>query len=513
MPTDHGTADDRRTREPERAGARNPDPPARHVTDLLVASAMGVYLLVIVGASTALLDGAGACPTWPACNGHWLPRVRDPALLAAWSHRVATLVVGGLLAGTTWVAHCRGVRRRVRLALGAVLVLYPGQIALGGLTVVGGTPAILSAAHLVVAMAIFSGVLLALLWHLESGAVLGQESSGPRSEPVVASGPTRDSTRPATSDSTSPDPTTGAVDRRIPEGSARDCPWNLRRRALEYFRLTKPKLWWLLCLVAVAAMGLAAGPDLPVGTVVATVTGGIFAIGASGTFNNVLERDIDRRMDRTADRPLATGRIPLRRAIAFGVALAAASFIVFVAFVNVLAAALGLLAILFYSVVYTLVLKPNTTKNIVIGGAVGAFPALIGWAAVENAIGTPAVVLGAVIFLWTPAHFYNLALAYREDYASGGFPMLPVVCGDAVTRRHILLYLGATMLGAVLLGMATRLGWAYAATATLLGGVFLWAVVRLHRERSERAALRAFHASNAYLGSLLLVVVVDAIAL
>ncbi len=218
-------------------------------------------------------------------------------------------------------------------------------------------------------------------------------------------------------------------------------------------------------------------------------------------------------MDRTDDRPLVDGVIPLRRAAGFGVILAVASTAVFVAFVNALAAVLGLLAILFYSVGYTLVLKPNTSQNIVIGGAVGAFPALIGWAAVEGSVGIPAVILGAVIFLWTPAHFYNLALAYREDYERVGIPMLPVVRGEAVTRRHVLLYLAATMVCAVLLGTSTRLDWAYAATATVAGSLFLAAVIGLHRNRTERAAIRSFHASNAYLGSLLLVIAIDSVAL
>ena len=180
--------------------------------------------------------------------------------------------------------------------------------------------------------------------------------------------------------------------------------------------------------------------------------------------------------------------------------------------VNVLAAALGLAAILFYSVVYTLVLKPNTVQNTVIGGAAGALPALIGWAAVTGKVGLPGLALAGIIFLWTPAHFYNLALAYKDDYARGGFPMLPVVRGETVTRKHILLYLAATLLAASALAALTDLGWLYAGTTVLFGGVFLRAVVRLHRERTESAAFRAFHASNAYLGALLLAVVVDALA-
>jgi len=162
--------------------------------------------------------------------------------------------------------------------------------------------------------------------------------------------------------------------------------------------------------------------------------------------------------------------------------------------------------------VYTLVLKPNTVQNTVIGGAAGALPALIGWSAVTGRVGLPGVALALVVFLWTPAHFYNLALAYREDYERGGFPMLPVVHGEAVTRKHILYYLAATLLGAAVLTALADLGWLYALTTVALGAIFLWAVVRLHREQTEAAAFRAFHASNAYLGALLLAVVVDALA-
>ncbi|MFC4549275.1 heme o synthase, partial [Halorussus sp. GCM10023401] len=286
-----------------------------------------------------------------------------------------------------------------------------------------------------------------------------------------------------------------------------------KQTASGYFRLMKPRLMWLLCLVASAGMALAAGPDhLRVETVVATLTGGVLSIGASGTFNHVLERDVDRKMARTSDRPTATDRIPVRNAIAFGVALAALSLAAFLT-VNLLAAALGMFAILFYSVVYTLLLKPNTVQNTVIGGFAGALPALIGWAAVTGEVGLPAVVLAGVIFLWTPAHFYNLALAYKDDYARGGFPMMPVVRGEAVTRKHILLWLAATLLAAGLLSTVTTLGWLYAVTSVTFGGVFLWAVVRLHQERTDRAAFRSFHASNAYLGTLLLAVVVDALVL
>jgi protoheme IX farnesyltransferase len=456
---------------------------------LLAATTMGVYLLVIAGASTAVTDAAGACTTWPACNGQWIVGLDDPALLLAWGHRVAALLVGVAVLATAVVAWLGDADRRVRAAVALPLVLYPVQIGLGALAAGPGTSLALSAIHLAVGVSIFAGFVLALAWTLEP-----EELDEP--EDV-------DLERPEGIPDDEVDP--GPAD---PPGSALE---RVVRRAKAYLALTKPRLMWLLCLVAAAAMALAAGPDLDPRTVAATLAGGVLAIGASGTFNHVLERDVDRHMNRTSDRPLATDEVGVRRATAFGFLLAAASLAVF-STVNLLAAGLGLTAILFYSVVYTLLLKPNTVENTVIGGAAGALPALIGWAAVTGTIGLPGLLLATVIFLWTPAHFYNLALAYRDDYERGGFPMLPVVRGEAVTRKHILWYLGATLASAVLLGATTDLGAVYAGASVLLGSVFLWAVVRLHRERTTDAAFRAFHASNAYLGAILLAVVVDALA-
>jgi len=277
--------------------------------------------------------------------------------------------------------------------------------------------------------------------------------------------------------------------------------------------LTKPRLMWLLCLVASAGMALATtgGRTLTVETILATLSGGVLAIGASGTFNHVLERDVDKRMQRTSDRPVVTDRIPIRNAVAFGLVLSALSLAIF-ATINLLAAALGLSAILFYSVVYTLLLKPNTVQNTVIGGFAGALPALIGWVAVTGTFGVPGLALAGIVFLWTPAHFYNLALAYQDDYARGGFPMMPVVRGETVTRKHILLYLGATLLAASGLATLANLGVLYGATVAIVGAIFLWAVLVLHRERTTDAAFRAFHASNAFLGALLVAVVIDAMA-
>jgi len=462
----------------------------RNFTRSLIAAIVAVYALLVAGATVALGEAAAACPSWPLCSGPLFGvggALSNLDLAVVLGHRALAALAAVLVAVVAVVAHRRGEPLRVRAALWAALLLYPLQVGLGAVSATAATPPAVSALHLAAGTGIFGSLVVGLAWSLEArtASLPSNESEGRgKSEPAE-----------------------GKADEPVIDG-----PLSL---AKAYLTLTKPRLMWLLCLVASAGMALAAGSasaNLTAGTAVFTLLGGVLSIGASGTFNHVLEREKDKRMARTADRPLPNHAIPKRNALAFGVALAAASLLAFWQ-VNALAAALGLAAILFYSVVYTLLLKPNTVQNTVIGGVAGALPALIGWAAVTNAIGVPGLALAGVIFLWTPAHFYNLALAYKDDYAAGGFPMLPVVRGEAVTRKHILYYLGATLVGATALAAVADLGVVYGVTSVALGAVFLAAAVRLHRERTRTAAMRSFHASNAFLGFLLVAVVVDAMAI
>ncbi len=445
---------------------------------VLAAAAMGVYSLLVLGATTSLTGAANACQTWPACGGQWFA-VGSLDLAVVWGHRTAAALTAVLVVAATVLAWRRGESRRVRAAVTAALALYPVQVAVGAYTATTPGSAALASGHLALAVGIFAALVLALAWTLDTqtGHLPSAEWEGEGRHD---------------GDDGGSDPGTG------PLATVR-----------AYVRLTKPRLMWLLCLVAGAGMALAGGRQLAVETVALTLGGGVLSIGASGTFNHVLEREKDKKMARTDDRPVATDRIPPRNALAFGLVLAAASLAAFAA-VNLLTAFLGLTAIVFYSVVYTLVLKPNTRQSTVIGGAAGSLPALIGWAAVTGEVGVAGLALAAVIFLWTPAHFYNLALAYKDDYERGGFPLMPVVEGEAKTRRHIVYYLGATLVSAVVLAVLTGLGPLYAGTTVALGAVFLYFAIRLHRERDRRAAMRSFHASNAYLGCLLVAVVLDA---
>nr|WP_282594712.1 heme o synthase [Halomarina salina] len=460
---------------------------------MLAATLVGVYLLVVVGATASLADAVAACGTWPTCSGP----VSDPQVAVAVGHRIAAVVVG-LLGLATTVVGWSVATARVRVALLVAGVGYPLQAGVGAFVALEGAPSTLTGTHLVAGTAIFTTLALALAWQLE--AETGDPTDAPTGQTDRATEPTPD--HDADDGPVAP---TASVQPTGPLARVKRVVW-------AYFQLMKPRLMWLLCLVASAGMALAAGPDLRVDTIVLTLLGGVLSIGASGTFNHVLERDIDRKMERTSDRPLAKHEVPVRNALAFAAVLTVASVALFWQ-VNALAAALGFVAIVFYSVVYTLILKPNTVQNTVIGGAAGALPALIGWVAVTGTTdgALPGLALAAVIFLWTPAHFYNLALAYKDDYARGGFPMMPVVRGETVTRKHIVWYLAATLVAATLLTALTGLGWLYATATVVFGGVFLWAVVLLHRERTESAAFRAFHASNAYLGALLVAVVLDAV--
>ncbi|WP_435552457.1 heme o synthase [Natrinema sp. CGMCC1.2065] len=454
---------------------------------LLAATALGVYLLLIVGATTSLTNAAASCSTWPTCHAPVDP-LSQTELAIAWAHRLAAVVVGLLVAATAAAAVFGDVSSRVRTTLAVAAVLYVVQVGVGAVTATIGPAAIVPGLHLGLGLVIFSAVVLALAWDLEIATGSEDEDGVTSPEPLEADVPT-------------------ATERTLPSSRLA----RARLTAFAYFQMMKPRLMWLLCLVAAAGMALAAGPGLETYTIVATLGGGVLAIGASGTFNHVLERDVDQKMSRTAERPLAVDLIPVRNALAFGLALTGLSLAAFLT-INRLAAALGLAAILFYSVVYTLLLKPNTVQNTVIGGAAGALPALIGWAAVTNEIGWPGLALAAVIFLWTPAHFYNLALAYKDDYARGGFPMMPVVRGETETRKQIIYYIAATLVSTIALAWITDLGALYAGTVVVFGGIFLWAAVRLHFEQTEAAAFRSFHASNAFLGAVLVAILVDALA-
>jgi protoheme IX farnesyltransferase len=247
-----------------------------------------------------------------------------------------------------------------------------------------------------------------------------------------------------------------------------------------------------------------------------TLVGGTLAAGSANAINCYLDRDIDELMARTRRRPLPAHEVPPENAVVFGVALGVAAFLVLAYFANLVAAFLALLAIAFYVVVYTIVLKRTTPQNIVIGGAAGALPPVIGWAAVTGSIGVPALVLFALVFYWTPPHFWALSLRIRKDYAAAGVPMLPVVRGIPETTRQILLYTVLMIAISFVLFAVARMGLVYLVAAAVLGAAFLWRAWVLWRqgtspEESTAQAIRLYKFSISYLTLLFAAVAIDAI--
>ena len=279
----------------------------------------------------------------------------------------------------------------------------------------------------------------------------------------------------------------------------------------DYVALTKPRIISLLLVTAVGGMFLAAQavPDLAL--VLYVLVGGSLAAGGAHSINHYLDRDIDERMRRTSQRPVASGRVTPRQALLFGVTLNLLAFAVLSTLVNPLSAAITLSGTLIYVFVYTIGLKRSTPQNIVIGGAAGAVPPMVGWAAVTGSVDLPAVYLFAIVFFWTPPHFWALALMLKDDYAAARVPMLPVVTGVDETKKAILLY--SVLLTALTLMFFTTsaVGWIYFASATVLGAVFIYYAWRLWRLPDIVGAKPAYLYSLAYLALLFVAVITDSL--
>lgn len=271
-----------------------------------------------------------------------------------------------------------------------------------------------------------------------------------------------------------------------------------RARAAAFVALTKPRIVELLLVTTVPSMILAEQGLPSLWLIGATVVGGALAAGGANALNMYVDRDIDRLMHRTRNRPLVTGAVRPVEAVVFAVALTVGSFVWLWAFVNLLSAALAAAAAAFYVFVYSLWLKRTSIRNIVIGGAAGAVPTLVGWTAVTGSLDWPPVVLFAVIFYWTPPHFWALAIRYRSDYQAADVPMLPAVTSLQATARRIVAYTLALWALTLLLVPVAEMGVVYAASAVVLGGGFCALAVRLLRRPEPARAMRLFGLSNAY---------------
>ncbi len=438
----------------------------------LVAALGAVFLLMLSGAYTAKRGAGFACPEWPFCGGFWIP--------TGWTnvdvhltHRLIALVAVLLVAGVAWKA--RRVRGESRWAVGlvtAAAVLMVAQVFVGAANIWFRLHPAVSVAHLAVATIVWVLLVLAVLADRAlASATVQQERAAVR----------------------------GAMQRPLGE-VVRD-----------YLVLTKPGVMVLLLVTTLCAMLVAAQGVPSLWTLFWTLVGGALASGGAGAINHYVDRDIDAIMTRTRRRPLPAGRVAPEYALLFGIVLSVLAVYVLTAFVNPVAAVLSLSGNLFYVFVYTIWLKRTTPQNIVIGGAAGAVPPLVGWAAVTGQVSVPALLMFLLVFAWTPPHFWALALYKRGDYAAAGVPMLPAVRGEEETRRQILAYTVAMVLASLLFYPLGVLGVPYLVAAMVLGARFLWLVARLYRERSDQLAKRVFLYSMQYLGLLFAAMVIDAV--
>jgi heme o synthase len=425
-----------------------------------------LFLVLLTGAAVRSVGASWACSGFPSCNDLGvLPLGRGgPLMDLHLYHRLLALTAAGLVAWLGIEAQRTRHQAVARAALAlAGLTLFEGVVGAG--TVLTGVPAASELLHLGLAVAVWASAVRLL-------AIAAQP-------PLDVSTPIR--LRPVVMSST----------------------------LAAYVQLTKPRVMSLLLATTAAAMVVAARGLPPAGLLLATLLGGALMSGGAGAINHYVDRDIDRLMGRTAWRPIPSGRISPPRALAFGVVLGLLATIVLLVFVNPLAAALGLVGLFGYVGVYSLWLKRSTPSNIVIGGAAGAVPPLVGWAAVTGDLGLTAWYLFAIVFFWTPPHFWALALLIKHHYVRARVPMLPVVRGEAETRWQILLYAALLVALTLVLSPLGLMGVPYFGSALLLGAWFLWAAVRLWREATPAAARRVYVSSIVYLFALFAAMAID----
>jgi protoheme IX farnesyltransferase len=442
------------------------------VVHLAVALA---FLQIALGGYTSAFGAGLACPDIPLCRGRVVP-VADPLVILHYVHRL--VAVGLVFAVAALAARARRSRDRVvRTTAALAVLLLTVQVGLGVLNVLTRLAIPVQIAHLGGAAAL----LAALVALTVRTRLAGQDEAAARGTP-----------------------------------GGREAPASagvgvLRSVVADYVALTKPRIVVLLLVTTVTAMIVAAGGPVAWSLAAFTLLGGALAAGAANAINCYWDRDIDALMQRTRSRPIPARRVPAGRALAFGVVLALASVVVLGVAVNWLSALLAFAGIVYYVGIYTMWLKRTSTQNIVIGGAAGAVPPLVGWAAVRGDVGLPALLLFVIIFLWTPPHFWALALNRTEDYRAARIPMLPVIRGTGETVRQIVLYTVALVVVTLLLAGLGVLGRMYLVSAGALAVPFVVLAVRLARHVTPAAAQALFGYSILYLGLLFASMALDRI--
>jgi protoheme IX farnesyltransferase len=464
-----------RAERPGRQG--NVDAALAGFSRLTMTIAAGTGLLLLAGTWVRVRDVTNglAFTDWPLADGKLVPAlggVATPTFL----HRVLSAVVSVLVVYAVVRARTMAPRQRQLVRLTTLtLALFLVQIMVGAAQVLTHLKPWAVVVHVGVSVLIWASVVTL--------AVIARGLSR-HAEPAVVDEELR------------------AVDAGPPP---------LRDTLTAYYRLIKPRIIILLLITTVPAMILAGHRVPSIWLMLATLVGGTAAAGSANAINMYLDRDIDEIMQRTRSRPLPSHAVTPERALRFGFFLGALSFFFLAILVNTVAASLALSAIAFYVFVYTMWLKRSTAQNIVIGGAAGAAPALIGWAAVTGGLALPAWILFAIVFVWTPPHFWALAMRYEGDYAAAGVPMLPVVRGQDETRRQIFLYSLLLFAVTIALWPLGHMGTVYLVVAVGLGGVFCYKALVLWRTPSPQRAWKLFGFSIVYLAALFGAVAVDAV--
>jgi protoheme IX farnesyltransferase len=437
------------------------------VSRVVGTAAVGVYALIITGSLVTAGRAAAACIGWPLCSGNFVPET-GPAWLHMGHRYVAAAVGLMVIIAVIQAWRLRRADGPVFVAAAVAGALFLAQVGVGAMNVLQSFPAFLNGLHVATASAVWAGMVVFTVLALQYVRLSPLKYPLPARQPV-----------------------------------------KLRSAVADYFMLTKPIIMVLLLVTTAAAMVVAGHGWPPADLFWWTMLGGALASGGASALNQVIDRDLDTHMTRTARRPVAAGRIDRAGALAFGLILSLASFYVLAVFVNPLAALLAVFGNLYYVLGYSVLLKKNTVQNIVIGGGAGAVPPLVGWAAATGHVNMDAFFLFALIFFWTPPHFWALALLKKNDYARASVPMLPVIWGEEETRRHIVLYTLLVVALSLLLTPARVAGMFYLIAAAVLGAGFLLYAVWLLRDRGNKIAWRLYKYSSVYLALIFAALVID----
>lgn len=427
---------------------------------LALLALITLFLLTLTGRAAALSGDPASCAGWPLCV---------PQGLEGWVHlihRFAVAASGLSMIALFQQAWTRLRDNRILLPWATVTVtLYFAQVFIGAMQVERGFPAYLVVMHSLTAVAVWVGAVGLVI---AAGLYAG-------------------------------------------DGLVTFPPLDWWQRSRDFLALTKPIIVVLLLVTTFAGM-VAGGQGWPsLHIAFWTLLGGALAAGGSGALNQYIDRDLDKHMQRTAKRPMAAGRMTPAEGLAFGLGTSIVSFYIFVGFVNMLAALLSLAGIIYYVILYSILLKKATVQNIVIGGGAGAIPPMVGWAAATGRLDMTAYLLFAIIFFWTPPHFWALAIVRAKDYARAGVPMLPVVRGEKETRWQIFIYTIGLVALTLVVPVFGLTGSVYLVSALLFGGGLIYAAWRVYRIEGNKVAWQMYRYSSMYLAFIFLALMVDAL--